>query len=77
MKPRSIAIALALCVPLVSTSNAQPIPKGDFNSDARRPEITVKDYREYVAGQPAERTGIGSALAMPGLWCPIMSVPLG
>ena len=77
---------------MVSTSYAQPIPKGDFNSDARRPEITVKDYREFVAGQPAERSlmylyiaGIGDGIRWANIeatlrkqpfYCPADKLPM-
>ena len=68
MKLRDIALALALCVPLVSTSYARQIPKGESDPEAM---ITVKMYREMMASPQGSAnwmlmvsyvTGIGNGI---------------
>jgi protein CpxP len=51
MKPRSIAIALAFCVSLVSTSYAQPIPQARLQrleAVAKQLHLTRKQEKELV-----------------------------
>ena len=57
MKPRSIAIALAFCVSLVSTSYAQPIPKARIQrleAVAKQLHLTRKQEKQLVPILQAE-----------------------
>ena len=57
MKPRNIAIALAFCVSLVSTSYAQPIPKARIQrleAVAKQLHLTRKQEKQLVPILQAE-----------------------
>src|SRR5260370_37995873 len=57
MKPRSIAIALAFCVSLVSTSYARPVPKARvqrLEAVAKQLHLTRKQEKQLVPILQAE-----------------------